>query len=80
MTTESFQEYKGYIIRLRASTNGGFGYAIIKQIESKNLYLRKQIFAFIEPEKLLFKAKSYIDNFEDILIKKYNEIFEGGEQ
>jgi hypothetical protein len=77
MTTESFQEYKGYIIRLRASTNGGFGYAIIKQIESKNLYLRKQIFAFIEPDKLLFKAKSYIDNFEDVLIKKYNKMAGG---
>jgi hypothetical protein len=79
MVTESFQEYKGYTIRLRASTNGGFGYAIIKRIESKNLYLRKQIFAFIEPDKLLFKAKSYIDNFEDILIKKYNKMG-GGEQ
>ncbi len=79
MITESFQEYKGYVIRLRASTNGGFGYAIIKQIESKNLYLRKQIFAFIEPDKLLFKAKSYIDNFEDILIKKYKRMI-GGEQ
>jgi hypothetical protein len=43
--TNPFQEYKGYTIRLRASKNGGFGYAIIKQIESKNLYLRKQIFA-----------------------------------
>jgi hypothetical protein len=79
MTTESFQEYKGYIIRLRASTNGGFGYAIIKQIESKKLYLRKQMFAFIEPDKLLFKAKSYIDNFEDVLIKKYNKMA-GGDQ
>ena len=77
MITESFQEYKGYTIRLRASTNGGFGYAIIKQIESKNLYLRKQIFAFIEPAQLLFKAKSYIDNFEDILIKKYNKMVGG---
>ena len=77
MITESFQEYKGYTIRLRASKNGGFGYAIIKQIESKNLYLRKQIFAFIEPDQLLFKAKSYIDNFEDILIKKYNKMVRG---
>jgi hypothetical protein len=29
---------------------------------------------------LLFKAKSYIDNFEDVLIKKYNETYGGGEQ
>jgi hypothetical protein len=77
MITESFQEYKGYVIRLRASTNGGFGYAIIKKIESKNLYLRKQIFAFIEPDQLLFKAKSYIDNYENILIEKYNKTYGG---
>ena len=77
MITESFQEYKGFIIRLRASTNGGFGYAIIKEKESKKLYLRKQIFDFIESDKLLFKAKSYIDNFEDRLIEKYNKI-QGG--
>ena len=31
MITESFQEYKGYIIRLRAVTGNGFWYSIIKQ-------------------------------------------------
>ena len=84
MVTESFQEYKNYIIRLRASTGGGFGYAIIKKVQSKsspngvkNLYLRKQTFSYIDSSVLLFKAKSYIDNFEDVLIKKFNEI-EGG--
>jgi hypothetical protein len=84
MVTESFQEYKNYLIRLRASTGSGFGYAIIKKVQSKsspngikNLYLRKQIFDFIESDKLLFKAKSYIDNFEDVLMKKFNEI-QGG--
>ena len=80
MITESFQEYKGFTIRLRASTNGGFGYAIIKQKESKKIYLRKQIFDFIESDKLLFKAKSYIDNFEDVLIKKFNEKFGGNNE
>jgi hypothetical protein len=80
MITESFQEYKGFTIRLRASTNGGFGYAIIKQKESKKIYLRKQIFDFIESDKLLFKAKSYIDNFEDVLIKKFNEIQRGNNE
>jgi hypothetical protein len=87
MVTESFQEYKDYIIRLRAVTGGGFGYAIIKKVKSKtspngikNLYLKKQSFDFIQPSALLFKAKSYIDNFEDVLIKKYNETYKGGEQ
>lgn len=84
MITESFQEYKGYTVRLRAVTGGGFGYAIIKDIQHtsspngiKKVYLRKQIFDFIEPEKLMFKAKNYIDNFEHKLIEKFNKI-EGG--
>lgn len=81
MITESYQDYKGYIIRLRAVTGGGFGYAIIKKIDSdkspngiKKVYLRKQVFDFIEPDKLLFKAKNYIDNFENKLIEKFDRI------
>lgn len=32
MVTESFQEYKNYIIRLRAATNSGFGLSLLIQI------------------------------------------------
>jgi hypothetical protein len=80
MITETFQEYKGYTIRLRAVTNNGFGYSIIKQKPNtsspnglKNIYLRTERYVFIEPEILLNKAKNYIDNFEDKLIEKYNK-------
>jgi hypothetical protein len=86
MITESYQDYKGYTIRLRAATGGGFGYDIIKQINNdkspngvKKVYLRKQIFDFIEPNKLLFKAKNYIDNFENKLIEKFNKINRGNQ-
>ena len=81
MVTESYQDYKGYTIRLRAVTNNGFWYSIIKYIDNtsspngkKTLYLRKQGFNYIEPEALLNKAKNYIDNFEDNLVKKYNSL------
>lgn len=80
MITESFREYKGYTIRLRAVTGNGFWYAIIKQkpnISSpqgmKNIYLKKSGFEFIEPNALLKKAFHYIDNFEKELIDKYNK-------
>lgn len=79
--TESFQNYKGYIIRLRAVTDNGFGYAIIKEITNssspdgiKKLYLRKQTYFFIEPEKLLLKAKNYIDNYSDKLEEKLKQL------
>jgi len=80
MITESFQEYKGYTIRLRAVTMNGFWYSIIKTAPNstspngiKNLYLHQKGWNFIEPKELLQKAKDYIDNHEDNLIKKYNE-------
>lgn len=81
MITESFQEYKGYTIRLRAVTGNGFWYAIIKYVPNntspnglKTLYLRKEGYNFIEPNDLLNKAKNYIDNFEQNLIDKYNKL------
>lgn len=80
MITESFREYKGYTIRLRAVTGNGFWYAILKQKPNasspngmKNVYLKKVGFDFIEPEVLLKKATDYIDNFEQQLIDKYNK-------
>lgn len=78
MVTESFQEYKDYTIRLRAVTGGGFGYSIIKKTPNpsspngmKNIYLRTTYYNFISSERLLSKAKNYIDNFEDKLIEKF---------
>ena len=80
MITESFQEYKGYTIRLRAVSLNGFSYSIIKQkpnISSpnglKNIYLRTERYVFIKADVLLNKAKNYIDNFEDKLIEKFNK-------
>ena len=80
MITESFQNYKGYIIRLRAKTNGRFGYSIIKQKDNlnspngiKNVILRQIIFNYIEPEVLLKKAKDYIDSYESLLIEKFKQ-------
>ncbi len=77
MVTESFQEYNGYVIRLRAVTGNGFWYAIIKDVPNslspngvKRLYLKKAGFNFIHPEELLQKAKNYIDNFQQELEKK----------
>ena len=81
MITESFQEYKGYIIRLRAVSGNGFWYSIIKQKPNpqspngmKNVYLREKGYDFIEPSELLQKAKSYIDNFKDKLRTKYEKL------
>lgn len=81
MVTQSFQEYKGYIIKLRASTGNGFWYKILKTTPNKSspngikyFNLREQGFNFIEPEKLLFKAKNYIDNFSEKLEEKYNRL------
>jgi len=79
--TQSFQEYKGYTIRIRESSDNVFGYSIIKQTPNssspggmKNIYLRVENYYYIAPEKLLFKAKNYIDNFEDRLIEKFNRL------
>lgn len=81
MITESFQEYKGYIIRLRAVTGNGFTYDIIKQKPNelspngiKNIYLRKVSYLYIKPNELLNLAKNYINNFENNLIEKYNRL------
>lgn len=75
--TESFHEYNGYIIRLRAVTYNGFWYAIIKEVLSKEspegkkkIYLRSKGFSFIKPGELLQKAKDYIDLFPLELEKK----------
>lgn len=80
MVTESFQEYKGYIIKLRAVTMGGFGYLIIKQKPNpsspngrKNIYLRQRIYNFISLEELIIEAKNYINNYEINLITKFNK-------
>ena len=84
MITESFQNYKNYIIRLRAVTNNGFWYAIIKEIPSssspdgvKKLYLRKKGYNYILPEKLLLEAKNYIDNFSNNLEEKFKKLSNG---
>ena len=81
MITESFQEYKGYIIRLRAITGNGFWYAIIKDIPSlkssngiKRLYLRKEGYNYISSQELLTKAKNYIDNYPNQLEDKFNKL------
>ena len=77
--TESFQEYNGYIIRLRAVINNGFGYSIIRYVPNpaspngiKALYLRQVLYNFIDPDILLQKAKDYIDNYPENLIRSYN--------
>ena len=81
MITETFYTYKDYSIRLRAVTNGGFGYAIIKEVPSvtspngvKKLYLRKRTYNFTSSGWLLEQAKAYIDNHEENLISKLNQI------
>lgn len=80
MITESFHEYKGYIIRLRAVTNSGFSYSIIKKIQNdkspngfKNIYLRKITYNYIKPGVLIQKAYDYINEFEHLLIEKFNK-------
>lgn len=80
MITESFHNHKGYTIRLRAVTNNGFSYSIIKTKPNssspngiKNIYLRRVTYNFINANELLTKAINYIDNFEDNLIAIYNK-------
>ena len=80
MVTESFQEYKGFIIRLRAVTNNGFWYSIIKTMKNesspdgvKNCYLSKKGFNFIAPLDLLSRAKKHINNHEGDLNAKYQQ-------
>ncbi len=79
--TESFYNYKGYIIKLRAVELNGFWYYIIKQIPNdkspngiKNIYLRQKGWNFIKPNDLLEKAKSYIDDFPTELETKFNKL------
>lgn len=81
MITESFHNYKNYIIRLRAVTGNGFWYAIIKEVPCqkspggiKKLYLKKEGYNFISPEKLLNKAKNYIDNHSSNLEAKFQKL------
>jgi hypothetical protein len=81
MITESFQEYKGYTIKLRAATGNGFWYKIIKTYPNssspngiKNLLLREKGWNFIEPNILLQKAKNYIDNYSKELEEKYDRL------
>ncbi len=81
MLTESYHVYKDYSIRLRAITNGGFGFAIFKEVENslspngiKRVYLRKKTYNFTSSEALMKEAKSYIDNHSDNLIKKFAEL------
>lgn len=83
--TESFHNYKGYIIKLTAIQNNGFWYNIIKQYPNptspnglKNIRLREIGFNFIKPEAMLQKAKDYIDNYESKLEEKYNKIITNG--
>ena len=79
--TESFHDYKGYRIRLRAATFNGFWYSIIKDVPNasspngiKHLYLRERGFNFIESAELLKLAKKFIDEFPDRLEKKFNDL------
>lgn len=79
--TESFHEYKGYVIKLRAVTYNGFWYSIIKLAFNKtspngikNLYLREKGYNFILAKDLLQEAKNYIDNFSNELEKKYEKL------
>lgn len=78
---ESFIDYKGYTIRLRSITFGGFGYSIIKKVENQNspdgikkVYLREMRFNYIKAEDLLKRAKNYIDEFHIRLEEKFNKI------
>lgn len=73
MFTESFQEYNGFIIRLRFVEGNGASYSIIKKRLEKNVYLRKKHWDYQEPDTLLQKAKDYIDKFSDKLIEKFNQ-------
>lgn len=80
MITESFRQYKGYTIRLRAATGSGFGYAIIKEKPNeaspngmKKVYLRQRKYVFVSSDFLLLEAMNYIDNHENNLIDKYNK-------
>lgn len=79
--TESFHEYKGYIIKLRAVTYNGFWYKIIKQVPSekspngiKNMLLRERGWNFIKPALILQKAKDYIDQFPTQLEEKFQRL------
>jgi len=79
---QSFYEYKGYTVRLRfikgLRLSGNASYSIIKYIDNINspngkkaLYLKQENWTYCLPEKLLERAKNYIDNHEDNLIKKF---------
>jgi hypothetical protein len=81
MITESFHPYKGYVIRLRAVTDNGFGFSIIKEVPNatspggiKKLYLREKRYAFTNAEALMKEAINYIDNHESNLIQKINKL------
>ena len=81
MITESFINYKNYIIRLKFVTNSGCSFSIIKEIPNirspnniKKLYLRTVYYNFMLPLELEKIPKNYIDNFEINLINKFNRL------
>jgi hypothetical protein len=80
MITESLYEYKGYTIKLRASTGNGFKYVIIKKHPRasspdgiKWYSLRTREWIFIKPSDCLQKAKDYIDNFSEELNNNFTK-------
>ncbi|AZA82207.1 hypothetical protein C1637_09745 [Chryseobacterium lactis] len=67
--TISKTEYKGYVIRLR--TYNGASMSISKENGKGFTELYKRNYSFGLLSNLLQKAKDYIDNHEDNLIRKF---------
>jgi hypothetical protein len=73
--TKSETVYGDYKIVLRAYTGSGISYKIMKVLSTgKHLNLRQENWSFFDPHALLQRAKNYIDNHGDNLIKKLEKI------
>lgn len=55
---------------MREYTGTSIYYKIGKEINDKKVVLKKEIYRYYDPEKLLNRAKNYIDNHEENLLKR----------
>lgn len=74
MTTESEQEYKGYIIKQRYSTLNGATFKIFKPDGINRYNLRQENWNFKLPEEGVQRMKLFIDNYPERLEEKYQRL------
>ena len=74
--TETFHQYKGWDFKIRCVQSNGIWYYIYKDVPNptspngmKRLYLRMKGFSFVPIDEIIQKAKNFIEDHEDLLLK-----------